>query len=136
MAVVFRLSGLLRLDIRKCLIELVFSFQQQEAVWWLGDASPSRVSNRLGKVFSWLNSRMRRRQCVSLFLHGLGLSSFGAALFLQVTVFNGIVERGYFRGVEQNPIALWAEVGLTVFGIVYFSYLSIRLVLSVSNSPA
>jgi hypothetical protein len=63
-------------------------------------------------------------------LHGLGLSSLGSALFLQATVFSGILQNGYFRGVEQNPMILSTEIALTGFAIAYFGYMFLRFVFS------
>ena len=63
-------------------------------------------------------------------LHGLGLSSLGSALFLQATVFSGILQNGYFRGVEQNPMILYSEIALTAFAIAYFGYMFLRFVFS------
>ncbi len=63
-------------------------------------------------------------------LHGLGLSSLGSALFLQSTVFSSILQNGYFRGVEANPIILTSEIALTGFAIAYFGYMALRFVLS------
>ncbi len=66
-----------------------------------------------------------------LFLHSLGLSCLGGAIFLQVLVFADIVQHGYFMAVEQNPAILAFEVGLTVFAAVYFIYIYQRLMRSV-----
>jgi hypothetical protein len=66
-----------------------------------------------------------------LFLHSLGLSCLGGAIFLQVLVFSDIVQHGYFMAVEQNPAILGFEVGLTGFAAVYFVYIYQRLMRSV-----
>ena len=66
-----------------------------------------------------------------LFLHSLGLSCLGGAIFLQVLVFADIVQHGYFMAVEQNPAILAFEVGLTGFAAVYFIYIYQRLMRSV-----
>jgi len=66
-----------------------------------------------------------------LFLHSLGLSCLGGAIFLQVLVFADIVQQGYFMAVEQNPAILAFEVGLTGFAAVYFIYIYQRLMRSV-----
>lgn len=66
-----------------------------------------------------------------MFLHSLGLSCLGGAIFLQVLVFADIVQHGYFMAVEQNPAILAFEVGLTVFAAVYFIYIYQRLMRSV-----
>jgi hypothetical protein len=64
---------------------------------------------------------------LQILVHGLGLSSLGGALFLQSTVFTSILKNGYFRGVEQNPIILAAEIALTGFAIAYFGYMAVKL---------
>jgi hypothetical protein len=66
-----------------------------------------------------------------LFLHSLGLSCLGGAIFLQVLVFSDIVQHGYFMAVEQNTAILGFEVGLTAFAAVYFVYIYQRLMRSV-----
>jgi hypothetical protein len=66
-----------------------------------------------------------------LFLHSLGLSCLGGAIFLQVLVFADIVQHGYFMAVEQNPAILAFEVALTAFAAVYFVYIYQRLMRSV-----
>ena len=63
--------------------------------------------------------------------HTLGLSCIGGAIFLQVLVFTGIAQQGYFTAVEQNVLILTCEVGLTVFAVVYFVYVYQRLIRSV-----
>jgi ABC-type uncharacterized transport system permease subunit len=63
-------------------------------------------------------------------IHGLGLSSLGSALFLQATVFTGILQNGYFRGVEQNPAILYTEIGMTSFAVAYFGYMFLRFIIS------
>jgi hypothetical protein len=63
-----------------------------------------------------------------LLAHGIGLSSLGSAIFLQSTVFTSILQNGYFRGVEQNPIILYSEIVLTGIAITYFGYMLIRLI--------
>lgn len=63
-------------------------------------------------------------------IHALGLSSMGSALFLQTTVFSGILQNGYFRGIEQNPAILSSEIALTGFAITYFGYMFIRFIFS------
>ena len=65
-----------------------------------------------------------------ILINCLGLSCIGSALFLQGTVITGIMQNGYFRGIEQNPIILWFEAGLTIFGIAYFAYLFVRFIIS------
>jgi hypothetical protein len=66
-----------------------------------------------------------------LFLHSLGLSCLGGAIFLQVLVFADIVQHGYFMAVEQNTAILAFEVALTGFAAVYFVYIYQRLMRSV-----
>ena len=63
--------------------------------------------------------------------HTLGLSCVGGAIFLQVLVFSGIVQQGYFMAIEQNMAILSFEVVLTVFAIIYFVYIYERLIRSV-----
>ena len=63
-------------------------------------------------------------------IHGLGLSSLGSALFLQATVFTGILQNGYFRGVEQNSAILYTEIGMTSFAVAYFGYMFLRFIIS------
>lgn len=91
------------------------------------------VPTNLVRVFHWFDLRMRRNSWLNLVLHSLGLSSLGGALFLQASVFGGIIQSGYFRGIEQNPVALYSEVALTAIGIAYFAYLLVRFVLSSSH---
>ncbi len=63
--------------------------------------------------------------------HTLGLSCIGGAIFLQILVFTGIAQQGYFTAVEQNPLILTCEVALTVFAAIYFIYVYQRLIRSV-----
>ena len=63
--------------------------------------------------------------------HTLGLSCMGGAIFLQVLVFTGIAQQGYFTAVEQNSAILSFEVVLTAFAIIYFIYIYQRLIRSV-----
>lgn len=62
------------------------------------------------------------------FLHCLGFSCLGGAIFLQVLVFSGIALQGHFYAVEQNPLILSLEVGLTVFSFIYFLYVYQRFI--------
>ncbi len=64
------------------------------------------------------------------FLHSIGLSSIGGALFLQITVFSNIAKYGYFRGIEQNQVVLTAEIALTAFAVTYFAYMFLRFLWS------
>jgi len=59
--------------------------------------------------------------------HSLGLSCLGGAIFLQMLVFTGILQQGYFMAIEQNPAILTFEVALTGFAVVYFIYIYQRL---------
>jgi NhaP-type Na+/H+ or K+/H+ antiporter len=63
-------------------------------------------------------------------VHGLGLSSLGSALFLQSVVFSSILQKGYFKGIEQNHIILNSEIALTGFAIAYFGYMFVRFIFS------
>jgi hypothetical protein len=60
----------------------------------------------------------------------VGLSILGAALFLQSLVLSGILERGYFMGIEQNLAVLYSEIFLTALAITYLVYLFWRFVVS------
>ena len=68
---------------------------------------------------------------IRVLFHTLGLSCIGGAIFLQVLVFTGIAQQGYFTAVEQNTAILSFEVVLTVFAIIYFVYIYQRLIRSV-----
>ena len=72
-----------------------------------------------------INERVKHR--VRLAFHCLGLSCLGGAIFLQVLVFSGILQQGYFRAAEGNSVVLGFEVALTVFALVYFVYVYQRL---------
>ncbi len=76
-----------------------------------------------------LSSDFSRRMRV--LFHTIGLSCLGGALFLEVLVFAGIVQQGYFMAIEQNTTILSFEVVLTVFAIIYFVYIYQRLLRSV-----
>ena len=56
------------------------------------------------------------------FLHTLGFSCIGGAIFLQILVFTDIATQGYFLAVEQNAVILSLEVALTFFSLIYFLY--------------
>jgi hypothetical protein len=60
----------------------------------------------------------------------VGLSILSAALFLQSLVLSGILERGYFMGIEQNLAVLYSEIFLTALAITYLVYLFWRFVVS------
>jgi len=64
-------------------------------------------------------------------LHILGLSCLGGAIFLEILVFTGIVQRGYFMAVESNTFILALETVLTAFAFVYFIYIYQRFIRSV-----
>ncbi len=72
---------------------------------------------------SLLSVFLKRHFKVRLFLHCLGLSALGGALFLQGIVLSGIAGNGYFIGIEQNVGILSSELALTVFAIGYLVYL-------------
>ena len=75
-----------------------------------------------------LSTNFTRRMCV--FFHTLGLSCVGGAIFLQVLVFSGIAQQGYFTAIERNTAVLSFEVVLTVFAVLYFVYIYQRLIRS------
>lgn len=62
------------------------------------------------------------------FIHCLGFSCMGGAIFLQILVFSDIVLQGYFFAVEQNQLILSLEVMLTLFALIYFVYVYQRFV--------
>lgn len=68
------------------------------------------------------SDRMERMRLV---FHSIGLSCLGGAVFLQILVFKDIVQQGYFVGIEENPVILQLEVGLTAFAVVYLIHLYI-----------
>jgi hypothetical protein len=68
---------------------------------------------------------------IRVIFHTLGLSCVGGAIFLQVLVFSGIVQQGYFMAVEKNTVILSLEVVLTVFALVYFAYIYQKLIRAV-----
>jgi hypothetical protein len=55
--------------------------------------------------------------------HTFGLSCIGGAIFLQILVFADILQHGYFRAIENNPIILMLEIALTAFALIYFIYI-------------
>lgn len=67
---------------------------------------------------------------LAILVNCMGLSCIGSALFLQGSVITGIIQNGYFRGIEQNPIVLWLEAGLTAFGAAYFAHMFVRFIVS------
>lgn len=56
------------------------------------------------------------------FVHCLGFSCIGGAIFLQILVFSDILVQGYFFAVEKNQLILSLEVLLTFFALIYFLY--------------
>ncbi len=66
-----------------------------------------------------------------IFFHGLGLSCIGGAIFLQIIAFSSILQNGYFRAVEANPIILSSEIVLTTFALIYFVCIYQRFIRSV-----
>ena len=50
---------------------------------------------------------------------------------MQVLVFTGIAQQGYFTAVEHNNLILAFEVVLTAFALVYFVYIYQRLIRAV-----
>ena len=75
---------------------------------------------------------LRPNRSVRVFLHTMGLSCIGGAIFLQALVFSGIVQQGYFMAIEKNTMILTFEVVLTAFAILYFAYIYQKLIRSVS----
>ena len=72
-----------------------------------------------------IDERLKHR--ARLAFHCLGLSCLGGAIFLQILVFTGIMQQGYFRAAEGNALILGLEIGLTAFALVYFLYVYQRL---------
>ncbi|MCK4669499.1 hypothetical protein E3J49_05095 [Candidatus Bathyarchaeota archaeon] len=68
---------------------------------------------------------------IRLFLHSIGLSCLGGAIFLQILVFTDILQRGYFMAVENNPVILTFEIALTAFALFYFIYIYQNLMRSI-----
>jgi hypothetical protein len=68
---------------------------------------------------------------IRVLLHTFGLSCIGGAIFLQVLVFSDILQHGYFRAMENNPIILTLEVVLTAFALIYFIYIYQRFIRSI-----
>jgi len=73
-------------------------------------------------TFNW---RMR------YLFHSLGLSCLDGSTLLEVLVFVGILQNGYFVAVEQNPAIIAAEVELTGFAAIYFVYVYLRFICSI-----
>jgi hypothetical protein len=70
-------------------------------------------------------------QRIRTFVHSVGLSCIGGAIFLQILVFTDIFQHGYFMAVENNPAILAFEIMLTVFALTYFVYIYQRFMRSV-----
>lgn len=66
-----------------------------------------------------------------LFIHSLGLSCLGGAIFLQILVFTDILQHGYFMAVENNSVILAFEIALTFFAFIYFIYMYQRFIRSI-----
>jgi hypothetical protein len=64
----------------------------------------------------------------------LGLSCVGGAILLQLVMFSSILTQGYFRGAENNPTILAAEIVLTGFGLVYFIYMYQGLIRTIKQN--
>ncbi|MEM0313735.1 MAG: hypothetical protein QW056_06110 [Candidatus Bathyarchaeia archaeon] len=73
-------------------------------------------------------TKINRR--IMLFVHTLGLSCLGGAIFLELLVFMDILGRGYFIAVENNPLILTFETFLAFFALAYFIYLYQQLIRS------
>jgi hypothetical protein len=58
----------------------------------------------------------------------------GGATLLQLVMFSSILTQGYFRGVENNPTILAAEIVLTGFGLVYFIYMYQGLIRTIKQN--
>ncbi|NIV43874.1 hypothetical protein GWN49_03170 [Candidatus Bathyarchaeota archaeon] len=52
-------------------------------------------------------------------------------MFLQILVFKDIAVQGYFLGIENNPVILQLELGLTAFALVYLSHLYVSMIRSI-----
>ena len=68
-----------------------------------------------------------------ILFHSFGLSCLGGAVFLQALTFADILQHGYFRAAETNPLILGFEVALTGFSVVYFFYLYITVIRSIGG---
>jgi len=75
------------------------------------------------------NTKLDRRMRV--LFHTLGLSCLGGAIFLQILVFTDILQHGYFRAMENNPVILMLEIALTAFALIYFIYIYQRFIRSI-----
>jgi hypothetical protein len=72
--------------------------------------------------------KMRVDRRLRQFVHCLGFSCIGGAIFLQILVFSDILLQGYFFAVEGNQLILALEVVLTFFALIYFLYVYLRFV--------
>ncbi|MEM2911526.1 MAG: hypothetical protein QW146_03375 [Candidatus Bathyarchaeia archaeon] len=78
-----------------------------------------------------MKSTVKLDRRVLVFIHSLGLSCLGGAVFLQILVFTDILQQGYFMAVENNPTILAFEILLTFFAFIYFIYMYQRLIRSI-----
>gem|GEM_PF-1503802 len=62
------------------------------------------------------------RKIIATF-HGLGLSCLCCAVFIQVLMLINVFQKGYFIGIEYNPVILFSELTLSFFGTIYFAYI-------------
>jgi hypothetical protein len=72
------------------------------------------------------DANFRRR--ARILFHSLGLSCIGGAIFLQILVFSDILQHGYFKAAETNPVILTFEIALTAFACIYFLYVYRKLI--------
>lgn len=93
------------------------------------DLEPAWLLRAKGRKRSMLGASELRRRLIN-FINCVGLGCLGSALFLQSIVITSILQNGYFRGIEQNPIVLGVEAGLMIFGIIYFVRLYVRFMIS------
>jgi len=75
---------------------------------------------------------MKKWSGLRLFFNCLGLSTLGAALFLESLILVSLFERGYFTGIEQNMAVLYSEAVLAAFAVAYLLHLVWRFVVSLS----
>lgn len=77
-----------------------------------------------------MNAKPLLDRRVRLFLHTMGLSCIGGAIFLQILVFTDILQHGYFMAIENNLVILTFEILLTAFALIYFIYTYQRFIRS------
>lgn len=68
---------------------------------------------------------------IRIAFHSFGYASLGGAVLLQIIVFSDIFQFGYFMATERNQVILYLEIILTVFALIYFSYIYQRFIRSV-----